>query len=221
VSSSITSTSTSTSDYWRQPARAAGTHRPSKPAGRGAAWVPKRGASAWKSPCGHNLAPARSSPHGPRGAQFPEHNPVWHDRVGRGPNHRLPWLPQPPRGWSSAAGSAKKTPSWEPIVLWKTVLARQLRRHAVGNPGVRGSAPHKNSVPGLRGCWWYLLPAGDKMTRNRSLQNIGKKMAIPIPLPHLPCPPAPLDLDLDLLIAPPPAATVSGQCSTLQAIAHS
>jgi hypothetical protein len=25
-----------------------------------------------------------------RGTHFPEHNQVWHDRVGRGPNHRLP-----------------------------------------------------------------------------------------------------------------------------------
>jgi hypothetical protein len=26
----------------------------------------------------------------PQGTHFPEHNQVWHDRVGRGPNHRLP-----------------------------------------------------------------------------------------------------------------------------------
>jgi hypothetical protein len=59
----------------------------------------------------------------PQGTHFPEHNQVWPDRVGRGPNHRLPWPPQPPRGWSPAAGSAEKAPSWEPVMLWKSLLS--------------------------------------------------------------------------------------------------
>ena len=58
-----------------------------------------------------------------QGTHFPEHNQVWHDRVGRGPNHRLPWPHQPPRGWSPAAGSAEKVPSWEPVMLWKSLLS--------------------------------------------------------------------------------------------------
>jgi hypothetical protein len=33
-----------------------------------------------------------------------------------------PLTSQPPRGWSPAAGSAEKAPSWEPIMLWKTAL---------------------------------------------------------------------------------------------------
>ena len=36
---------------------------------------------------------------------------VWHDRVGRGPNHRRHGPPQSPHGWSPAAGSAEKAPS--------------------------------------------------------------------------------------------------------------
>ena len=55
--------------------------------------------------------PGTRPPLAPQGTHFPEHNQVWHDRVGRGPNHRLPWPHQPPRGWSPAAGSAEKAPS--------------------------------------------------------------------------------------------------------------
>jgi hypothetical protein len=34
--------------------------------------------------------PGTRPPLAPQGTHFPEHNQVWHDRVGRGPNHRLP-----------------------------------------------------------------------------------------------------------------------------------
>jgi hypothetical protein len=37
-----------------------------------------------------------------QGTHFPEHNQVWHDRVGRGPNyfnHRLPWPHRPAPPW--------------------------------------------------------------------------------------------------------------------------
>jgi hypothetical protein len=109
--------------------------------------VPKGGASASGrgSPSRHNLAPARPSPR--RRLIFQSIMPRsqvwhWHDREGQGPKHRLPRPPQPPRGWSPAAGLAEKVPSWEPMMLIMENGSDQLRRRAGPRPcAPRGPRP--------------------------------------------------------------------------------
>jgi hypothetical protein len=56
------------------------------------------------SSSGHDLARTRP-PLAPQATHFPEHNQIWHDRVGRRPNHRFPWPPPAPLWVPPAAGS--------------------------------------------------------------------------------------------------------------------
>ena len=106
------------------PSRLAAAARPWPPPASQIAGGFSRGSAQGSSPRGgsRQRAITTRSPPAARRTHFPEHNQVWHDRVGRGPNHRLPGPPQSPRRWSPAAGSAEKAPSQAPIMLWKTLL---------------------------------------------------------------------------------------------------
>jgi hypothetical protein len=75
----------------------------------------------------------------PAGNSFPEHNQVWHDRVGRGPNHRLAPLASPappwvvPSRWFSREG--------QPLYIVEGAPVQETTNPAMEDSNLAGSAP--------------------------------------------------------------------------------